>query len=126
MSDMSASDIIGLAIVSVGVLFDIFGCIGLVRLPDVYNRLQSATKCVTVGTCFILIGSVIALGSWSGAVKGIICIGFVLITSPTAAHALARAAHRSGVTLWRGSVVDRYADDRRASSGTPSAPGASS
>ena len=112
MNEMTISELVGLTVVAVGVVFDIFGCIGLVRLPDVYNRLQSATKCVTVGTCFILAGSLIALGSVSGAIKGIICIGFILITSPTAAHALARAAHRSGVPLWEGSVVDRYDDDR--------------
>ena len=107
------SEFVGVTIIVIGVLFDIFGCIGLVRLPDVYNRLQAATKCVTVGTCFILVGSLILLGSLSGAVKGIICIVFILITSPTAAHALARAAHRSGVKLWKQSVVDQYEEDLR-------------
>ena len=116
MSDVSLSQVVGLIIVSIGVLFDVFGCIGLVRLPDVYNRLQSATKCVTVGTSFIVLGSVIALGSVPGFIKGIVCIAFVLITSPTAAHALARAAHRSGVALCSQSVVDEYADDLRAQS----------
>ena len=108
------SDTIGLTIISVGVLFDIIGCIGLVRLPDVYNRLQAATKCVTAGTCLILMGSLITLGSVSTAAKGLICIAFILITSPTAAHALARAAHRSGVKLWDRSVVDRYEEDLHA------------
>lgn len=105
------SEIVGVALISVGVLFDIFGCIGLVRLPDVYNRLQASTKCVTVGTCFILVGALIALGSVPGAIKALICIAFILITSPTAAHALARAAHRSGVKLWQQSVVDQYEED---------------
>ena len=108
---------IGVTVISIGVLFDIFGCIGLLRLPDVYNRLQSGTKCVTVGTCFILAGSLILLDSVSGAVKGILCIVFILITSPTAAHALAQAAHRSGIRLWDGSVVDRYREDEAETSG---------
>ena len=108
---------VGVIVIAIGVLFDIFGCIGLLRLPDVYNRLQSGTKCVTVGTCFILVGSLILLESVSGAVKGVICIGFILITSPTAAHALARAAHRSGIKLWDGSVVDRYREDLTERSG---------
>jgi len=107
------NDIIGMSIVALGALFNLFGCIGLVRLPDVYNRLQASTKCVTMGTCLILLGSVISLGSLPGVVKGLICIVFVLITSPTGAHALARAAHRSGVALWEKSVVDRYAEDTR-------------
>ena len=110
-------EILGVTLIVIGVLFDIFGCIGLLRLPDVYNRLQSGTKCVTLGTCFILAGSLILLESVSGAVKGVICIAFVLITSPTAAHALARAAHRSGIKLWEGSVVDRYQEDHASGSG---------
>jgi multicomponent Na+:H+ antiporter subunit G len=105
-------EVLGVTVVVIGVLFDIFGCIGLLRLPDVYNRLQSGTKCVTIGTCFILAGSLILLESVSGAVKGVICIVFILITSPTAAHALAQAAHRSGIKLWEGSVVDQYREDR--------------
>ena len=110
------SEIVGLTLISIGVLFDVFGCIGLVRLPDVYNRLQAATKCVTVGTCFILVGSLVWLGSVTGTIKGVICIAFILITSPTAAHALGRAAHRSGVELCEQSVVDKYAKDVRAHS----------
>ena len=112
------SEILGGTIIAIGVLFDIFGCIGLVRLPDVYNRLQASTKCVTLGTCFILIGSLILLDSLPGTVKGIICIAFILITSSTAAHALARAAHRSGIRQWEGSVVDHYEEDLPARSET--------
>ena len=102
------SETIGVALITVGVLFDVFGCIGLVRLPDVYNRLQASTKCVTMGTCLILLGTVVSLGTLSAVVKGCVCIVVILITSPTGAHALARAAYRSGVDLWERSVVDRY------------------
>jgi len=91
-------------------LFDISGCIGLIRLPDVYNRIQASTKCVTVGTALILLGSVVWLGSLAGTVKGLICIGLVMLASSTAAHALARASRRSGVKLCEGSVCDHYDD----------------
>ncbi|MCX5692677.1 MAG: monovalent cation/H(+) antiporter subunit G, partial [Candidatus Omnitrophica bacterium] len=40
----------GIIFIVIGLGFDIFGCIGLLRLPDVYNRLQATTKCVTLGT----------------------------------------------------------------------------
>lgn len=105
------SETIGYVMISIGVLFDILGCVGLVRLPDVYNRLQAATKCVTLGTSVILIGAaVIAFGRGldAFAVKALVCTVFVLITSPTGAHALARGAHKSGVPLWEGSVIDEY------------------
>lgn len=107
------SDIIASIILMVGLAFNLFGCIGLVRLPDVYNRLQAATKCVTLGTCLILISVMISAWGDSTAVvfKAILCMVFVLITSPTAAHALARGAHASKVELWEKSVVDRYRED---------------
>ena len=115
-------EILGVILIAIGVLFDIFGCIGLIRLPDVYNRIQSSTKCVTVGTCFILAGSLVLLDSLPGTVKGILCIGFILLTAPTAAHALARAAHRSGIGLWERSVADSYAEDRKRAPGTEERP----
>ncbi len=108
---MTAYQIVGLALIVAGVLFDISGCVGLVRLPDVYNRIQASTKCVVLGTVMILLGAVIWLGTAHAVLKGLVCILFILITSSTAAHALSRAAHRSGVPLDSCSVVDRYAED---------------
>lgn len=112
MNDMSLYQVVGLALIVIGVLFDLSGCVGLVRLPDVYNRIQASTKCVVLGTTLILLGALVWLGSTAAMVKGLLCIVFILITSSTAAHALSRAAHRSGVDLWEQSVVDRYAEDR--------------
>jgi len=100
-------------VIAVGLAFDVFGCIGLVRLPDVYNRVQAATKCVTLGTCMILLGVFIQAGGAMGA-KAILCAVFILLTSPVAAHAIARGAYRSGVRLWEGSVIDRYGEDLHA------------
>ena len=112
MNDMPLNQIIGLALIVIGVAFDLSGCVGLVRLPDVYNRIQASTKCVVLGTTLILIGALVWLGSTAAMVKGLACILFILITSSTAAHALSRAAHDSGVKLWKKSVVDRYAEDK--------------
>ena len=98
-------------LISIGVFFDILGAIGILRLPDVYNRLQAATKCVTLGTCLILIGVLVASGWNAMGVKALLAAIFVLWTSPTGSHALARGAHHSGVPLWAGSVVDRYRED---------------
>ncbi len=101
--------IAGKVLIFIGVIFDLLGCIGLVRLPDVYNRLQAATKCVTLGTCFILFGTFLAAGF---LVKSILAILFVILSSPTAAHAIAHAAHKSRIKLWEKSVVDRYEEEK--------------
>ena len=105
------NEIIGYFLILVGVSFDIFGCIGLLRFPDVYNRLQAATKCVTLGTVMILVGVAVNAGWGAMAMKALVCAVFVLITSPTGAHAIAKGSHVSGVPLWDESVVDKYADE---------------
>ena len=106
------TDIIGYILIIIGVLFDIFGCIGLVRFPDVYNRLQASTKCVTLGTILLLIGVALITGSGPISAKALICAVFILITSPTAAHAIAKGAYASGVKLWENSVVDKYGEEK--------------
>ena len=98
-------------LISIGVAFDLVGAIGLIRLPDVYNRLQAATKCVTLGTCLILLGVVVASGWSAMGIKALLAAVFVLWTSPTGSHALARGAHIAGVPLWSGSVIDQYKED---------------
>lgn len=106
------SDILGIIFIGVGLAFDFFGCLGLLRLPDVYNRLQASTKCVTLGTCSILFGVFLMLGPTAAGIKSLLCIIFLILTTPVSAHAIARGAHRSGVKLWEGSVVDRYKEDK--------------
>ncbi len=98
-------------LISIGVAFDLVGALGLIRLPDVYNRLQAATKCVTLGTFLVLMG-VLAHTGWNAmGIKALLAAIFVLWTSPTGSHALARGAHIAGVKLWEGSVVDKYKED---------------
>jgi multicomponent Na+:H+ antiporter subunit G len=105
-------EVIGFIFIIVGLVFDVFGALGLVRLPDVYNRLQAATKCVTLGTCGILFGVFLISGFTASGMKALLCIVFLVLTSPVTAHAIARGAHKAGVKLWSGSVVDRYAEDK--------------
>jgi multicomponent Na+:H+ antiporter subunit G len=105
-------NIIGLIFISIGLAFDFFGCLGLVRLPDVYCRLQAATKCVTLGTCSILFGTFIIVGFTAAGLKSLLCMIFLVLTAPVAAHAIARGAHRAGVKLWKDSIVDKYAEDK--------------
>ena len=105
------SDALGIIFIGIGLTFNLFGCLGLIRLPDVYNRLQASTKCVTLGTCSILFGVFLILGLSAAGIKALLCIIFLILTTPVSAHAIARGAHKSGVKLWEGSVVDRYEED---------------
>ncbi len=99
--------------IGIGVLFDFFGVLGLLRLPDVYNRLQAATKCVTLGTCSILFGLFLRYGFSNIGLKALIAIPLLFFASTVAAHALIRAAHTFGIKLWDRSVVDDYKDVKK-------------
>jgi multicomponent Na+:H+ antiporter subunit G len=97
-----------------GVFFNLLAGFGLLRFPDVYTRLHAGTKCTTFGSIFIC-GSVILMGlkmwyygSTDGSVLAIhtaAALVAILITNPTGAHAIARAAYRSGVKPV-GAIVD--------------------
>ena len=106
------SNFIGIIFIVVGLIFDFFGCLGLVRLPDLYNRLQAATKCVTLGTCSIMFGTFLIVGISATGIKALLCIVFVILTAPVPAHVLARGAHISRVKLCDESVVDKYEEDK--------------
>ncbi|GAB4232478.1 MAG: monovalent cation/H(+) antiporter subunit G [Acidobacteriota bacterium] len=97
---------VGMVILSLGVAFSLFGCLGLIRLPDVYNCLQAATKCVTLGTCGILLGILLLTGPNAVGLKALLCTVFLLLTAPVAAHAISRGSRRAGIRLWSGSVCD--------------------
>lgn len=100
---------ISMIFIIIGVLFDLFGCIGLIRLPDVYNRLQSATKSVTLGTCSILFGFFLRYGGGAG-IKALISIPLLFLASTVAAHALIRGSYKHGIKLTDETVVDEYKD----------------
>jgi len=102
---------IGAILIAIGLIFDFFGCLGLIRFPDVYNRLQASTKCITLGTCGILLGLVCFKGLSATGIKALLCLIFIILTAPVSAHALARAAYRSGVKPWAGTIVDEYGKD---------------
>ncbi|MCK5051552.1 MAG: monovalent cation/H(+) antiporter subunit G [Candidatus Cloacimonetes bacterium] len=104
------SDTISLIFIIIGVVFDLFGCIGLIRLPDVYNRLQSATKSVTLGTCSILFGLFIKYGFSAIGMKALIAIPLLFFASTVAAHALIRGSYKFGIKLWDKTVIDDYKD----------------
>ena len=102
------NEIISLVFIGIGVLFDFFGCLGLIRLPDVYNRLQAATKSVTLGTWSILFGLFIRYGFVAVGVKALFCIPIIFFSSTVAAHALIRGSYIYGIKMWDKSVKDDY------------------
>jgi multicomponent Na+:H+ antiporter subunit G len=102
------NEMITTILIITGVLFNIFGCIGLIRLPDVYNRLQAATKCVTLGCCSILLGTFFHFGIGAAGFKALVAIPILFFSATVAAHALIRGSYRFGAKLDKRTVKDDY------------------
>ena len=98
-------EILGGLIAVAGSLFLLLGGLGVLRMPDSYNRLQTGTKASTLGTILALVGIGFLHPSWLG--KLLILAFFVMLTSPISAHALGRASRKSGVALCDKSVLDK-------------------
>ena len=93
----------------IGALFLFSAGLGVLRMPDTYNRIQTGTKATTLGTIMILIGIAFLHLSWT--LKLIILIFFVMLTNPVSSHALARAAHSIGTRETETTVIDQLEAD---------------
>ena len=116
---MTAVEILIYACLAIGVIFNTLGVIGLLRFPDVYTRMHATTKATTFGSIFTSL-AVIVYGFFMffsqndsqyltlaiHAFLAVVCLAF---TNAVSAHAIARAAHRSGI-MPTPAVVDRLAE----------------
>jgi len=82
---------------TLGGVFCIVGAIGLLRMPDFYTRMHAASVIETLGAGLILLGLMLQAGLTLVAVKLIMLGLLILFVSPTATHALARAAMVRGL-----------------------------
>ncbi len=80
-------------------------------MPDVYTRMQAATKASTLGNTLVLAGIAFFHPGWS--LKLIVIVYFVFMTNPVSSHALARAAHAIRNSMGRTPVVDALSDARQ-------------
>ena len=83
-----------------GVFFLFMGAVGVIRFPDFYTRMHAAGKCDTLGSLLVLTGLALHEGIGLASAKLLIIAVFIFFTSPTATHAIARAAHKNRVPLW--------------------------
>lgn len=90
-------DITSALLLIAGALFVLIGGVGVIRMPDVYTRLHAAGLTDTLGAILILLGLMVLGGFSLITVKLILILLFLLLTSPTASHALAKAARSDKV-----------------------------
>ncbi len=108
---MEIIEIIGAVVTLIGSVFILLGSIGLVRMPDFYNRIQTGTKASTLGTMLSVLGIGIIHLDWIG--KIVILILFVLMTNPISSHVIARAAHNIKVKQSSRTIVDKLEEETK-------------
>ena len=118
MTDIT--DITAIALAGVGWLFSLSGAAGILRMPDVYSRIQCSSKTITMGALPALIALAVAEGPVSvyGS-RALLVAAALLVVNPAASHALARAAYKIGVPMWPGAVTDQVRGQAAGSRGTP-------
>jgi multicomponent Na+:H+ antiporter subunit G len=94
-----------------GALILVVASLGLVRMPDIYNRMQTGTKATTLGTIFFFVGVGFYHPEWFP--KILILIVFIAFTNPISSHVLTRAAHYLKIPLTEKTKVDKLAGNQK-------------
>ncbi len=90
-------DILSWSLILIGSFFVFTGAVGLLRLPGFFNRIHAAGVTDTLGAGLMLTGMLFQSSSWVVAAKLILIFLFMVITGPTATHALSKAALHGGL-----------------------------
>lgn len=90
-------DILSWALLLTGSFFVFTGAVGLLRLPSFFTRMHGAGVTDTLGAGLMLVGMLLQSGSWIVGAKLILIFLLMVITGPTATHALAKAALHGGL-----------------------------
>lgn len=99
-------DILTAALLLAGSFFALISAIGIVRLPDIFNRMHAASKSGTLGAGLIMTALAVHFQDSAMTFEVLAIIAFIITTAPIAAHVIARAAYRTGEPLWEKSVID--------------------
>ncbi len=93
-----------------GGFFVFVAAVGILRLPDILMRMHASTKAGTLGAGLILLAVAFTYAEIGIISRVIAAIAFILMTAPVAAHTIGRAAYQSGITFWKGTIVDELQD----------------
>ena len=103
-------EVIVIVLAGIGLAFSLSAVVGILRMPDVYSRIQCSSKTITMGALPALIALVVAEGPVSAyGSRALLIAALIIVVNPAASHAVARAAYKVGVPMWRGAVTDEVA-----------------
>jgi multicomponent Na+:H+ antiporter subunit G len=95
MSLAPVLDIVGAVLILIGASFTLTAAIGIVRLPDVLNRMHAASKPQSLGFLMLCVGLALVLREGSATAMLAVAACLQLVTSPVATQMMAKAAHRT-------------------------------
>lgn len=99
-------NVLASALLLTGCAFLLLAAVGIVRMPDLYIRMSSSSKAVTLGVGCLAIGLAVDMNDSGVTTRVILLIVLFLMKAPVAAHMLGRAAYMTGVPLWEATEVD--------------------
>src|SRR5688572_31225048 len=105
------TDIVTSIVWLAGSAFALLAAIGVLRMPDVFTRMQASTKASTLGLGCLLVGAALQLGDFGSFIRLASIGAFILLTTSVAAHVIARASYLADVPLWDGTVLDERGRD---------------
>ena len=103
------NDILATLAVVLGTALGLLSAIGIVRMPDVYIRLQVASKASSLGIALLMLGVAAHFDALSVTVRALMVVVFLFLTAPVAAHVIGRAAYLTGVPLSAATKLDDLA-----------------
>jgi multicomponent Na+:H+ antiporter subunit G len=103
-------DLVVLLFLFIGGLFTLIAAIGIVRMPDLFTRMQASTKAATLGVGCVMIAAAAFFADLVTSARALLTTVFLFSTAPVAAHTIGRAAYFVGVALWEGTVTDELRD----------------
>jgi len=90
-------DIASWLLLLAGSFFVVVGSLGLVRFPEFFTRIHAASITDTLGAGLMILGLLLQSPHWLVAAKLVLIVMFLVLTGPTATHALAKAALHGGL-----------------------------
>jgi multicomponent Na+:H+ antiporter subunit G len=100
------SEMVSNALILIGASFLLLAAVGMLRMPDLFTRMQAASKASTLGIGCVLLALAFHFPGISVNIRVVATIVFFFLTAPITAHLVGRASYFVGVPIWKGTVVD--------------------
>lgn len=103
-------------LLAIGIFFNIVGVLGIIRMPDIFGRLQASTTVPAMGNLFLMIGGIVYAAATNPGepgtyVKLAVILLMVLLTNPVSNHTLCRASYKMKVLPTTKLIIDDYKED---------------